>query len=155
MTTRMEEEFEELLRHDFSDDDMRIQSARMLQDWSDPERANKVRQDIYNQKRRSIERMTIRSGTADLMEKLRATKGDYRADAREFALSDNIAEMYFNFFGENFEGGDVMDNSDEPYTCPWCKLKYGMSLKNMPDNCLRCGSLTPLGRLRKEGAFNR
>lgn len=153
--TRMEEEFEELLRHDFSDEDMLIQSARMLQDWSDPERANKVRQDVYNQKRRSIERMTRRSGTADLMEKLRATKGDYSVDAREFALSDNIAEMYFNFYGENFEGGEVMDNSDEPYVCPWCKLKYGMSLKNMPDNCLRCRALTPLGRLKKDGAFNR
>lgn len=155
MTTRLEEEFEELLRHDFSDEDMRIQSTRMLQDWSDPERANRVRQDIYDQKRRSIERMTSRSGTADLMEKLRATKGDYAMDAREFALSDNVAEMYFNFYGENFEGGEVMDNSDEPYVCPWCKLKYGMSLKNMPDNCLRCRALTPLGRLKKDGAFNR
>lgn len=155
MTTRMEEEFEELLRHDFSDNDLMIQDPRMLQQWSDPEKANRVRQDIYNQKRRAIERMANRSGTTDLMERNRATKGDYRMDAREFALSDNVAEIYFNFYSENFEGGEVMDNSDDGYTCPWCKLKYGMSLKAMPDNCLRCRALTPLGRLKKDGAFNR
>lgn len=153
--TRCDEEFEELLRHDFDETDLRIQSARMLQDWADAEAANRLRQDIYNQKRRSVERMISRSGTGDLMEKLRATKGDYRMDAREFALSDNVAEMYFNFYGENFEGGEVMDNSDDGYTCPWCHLKYGMSLKAMPDNCYRCRAITPLGRLKKDGAFNR
>lgn len=155
MTTRSNEQFREDLYHDWSADELRIMPAAMVARWVDSEVANRLRMDIYHQKKKQIEHMTVKSGTDAQMEKLRGTKGDYSMGAREFALGDDVAAMYFDFYSENFEGGPVVDNSQDGYTCPWCKLHYGMSLKEMPDHCLRCGSITPLGRLKRDGAFRR
>ena len=155
MTSRASEEFRERMHHAFTPYELRIMPASLLERWVDPEVANRLRLDIYRQQKRGIERMTVRSGQDAEMEKYRATKGDYDMCAREFALSDNLAEMYFSFYGENFEGGEIVDNPDDGWTCPICKLKYGMSLKTLPDRCLRCRQLTPLGRMKKDGAFNR
>ncbi|MBQ7405737.1 MAG: hypothetical protein IJV90_04905 [Candidatus Methanomethylophilaceae archaeon] len=153
--SRESEDFGERLRRSIGYDDMRLMSTASLERNADPEVVNRFREDIFKQQSQGIRKMTIRSGTDAEMEKYRATKGDYGMDPREFALYDNVAVMYFNFYGENFEGGAVMDNPDDGYTCPWCKLKYEMSLKQMPDNCMRCGSITPLGRMRKDGVFRR
>lgn len=153
--SRRQEQFREELYHDFDKHDLRIMPAAMLERWVDPQVANKFRLDIYKQQRKGIQKMTATTGSADEMEKYRATKGDYSMDAREFALEDNVAVMYFNYYGENFEGGEIIDNSDDGWTCPGCHIKYGMSLKMMPDRCIRCGWLSPLGRMKKDGVFNR
>ena len=155
MVTRSTEEFRELMHHSFTPEDLRLMPASMLQRWVDPEVANRLRLDIYRQERRGVERMASKSEQGAQMEKFSATKGDYDMCAREFALGDNLAEMYFQFYGENFEGGDIVDNVNDGWTCPGCKLKYGMSLKMLPDRCQRCGWQTPLGRMKKDGAFNR
>lgn len=153
--SRASEEFREQLRKDIDYTDMRILSPDSLSRMADPETINKFRKDIYKQQSDGVRRMTERSGTADEMEKYRATKGDYGICAREFALQDNIALMYFEYYGENFEGGEIMDNPNDPWECPGCHLRYGMSLKLLPDRCQRCGWLTPLGRMKKDDVFRR
>lgn len=144
------------MRKSLTDDDMRYLSpdtlARVVQDT---DAVNRFRMDIHRQEARGIRRLVSKTEDGEDMEKYRATKGDYRMDAREFALDDNVAVMYFNFYGENFEGGDIVDNINDGYTCPGCKIKFGMSLKTMPDRCPRCKWLTPIGRMRKDGAFRR
>ncbi len=153
--SRKSEEFEEQLRKDIDYDDMRTLPTDLLERNCDVDTVNRFRDSLYRQESRIIRRMTERSGTADEMEKYRATKGDYEIDAREFALHDNVAWIYFNYYGENFEGGEIMDNDKAPYECPGCHLKYGMTLKQIPERCLRCGWLTPLGRLIKDGVLRR
>lgn len=153
--SRASEEFREQLRKDISYDDMRLLSTDSLSRMADVDTVNKFREDIYKQQSQQIAKMTRRSGDYDDMEKCRATKGDYKMDEREFALEDNVAWIYFNFYGENFEGGEIMDNPEDGWTCPGCKLKYLMSLKGLPDRCMRCGWLSPLGRLKKDDAFRR
>lgn len=155
MVSRYHEEFREQLRKSIDKDDMRLMSQDSLSRVADPEAVNRYRLEIYKQQSDGIRRMTSRSGTDAEMEKYRATKGDYKMDAREFALSDNVAEMYFQFYGENFEGGEIIDNVEDGWTCPGCKLTYKMSLKTLPDRCQRCGWLSPLGRMRKDGVFRR
>lgn len=157
MTTRSREHFREGLYHSWSADELRIMPPWMIERFTDdPDKVNNIRMDIYRQQRQGIDRMVTRSGSQDMVEKSRAKDGRYNSgDPSDLALSDNIAEIYFNFYGENFEGGTVVDNFTDGYTCPWCKIHYQMSLKLMPEHCLRCGALTPLGRLRKDGAFNR
>lgn len=155
MSISVDDRFYEALRKDFNSTDLRLQSPALLARNVDAYEANKLRLGIAHQKERMVRRMTERSGDYDEMEKLRGTKGDYGVDAREFALSDDIATMYFQFYGENFEGGEIVDNSEDGYTCPFCHIKYGMTLKLLPDHCLRCGHITPLGRLKKDGAFRR
>lgn len=153
--SRARDEFRDQLVHSIDYDDMRLMSPASLARWLDVEKVNRFREDIFKQQSEGVRRMTQRSGTADEMEKYRATKGDYGVDAREFALEDNIAVIYFNFYGENFEGGEVIDNPEDGWTCPGCKLKYKMSLKTLPDRCMRCGWESPLGRLKRDDAFRR
>lgn len=153
--SRASEEFREQLRKDTSDDDMRILSPDLLSRVADPDKVNRFRWREYHDQSRRIGDLTRRTGDYDDMEKFRATKGDYKIDEREFALEDNIAMIYFAFYGENFEGGEIMDNPNDGWVCPGCKLKYVMSLKGLPDRCQRCGWLTPLGRLKKDDAFRR
>lgn len=155
MSSRSRDEFREKLRKDVSFDDMRLMSPDSLARTIGADRANRFREDIYTQQSKQVARLSRSSGDYDDMEKYRATKGDYRMDEREFALEDNVALIYFHFYGENFEGGEVMDNPDDGWTCPGCKLKYKMSLKTLPDKCQRCGWMSPLGRLKKDDAFRR
>ena len=149
------EEFREQLRKDISEDDMRLLTPDALSRMADPDRVNRYRESLFHTQSRQIAAATRKTGDYDDMEKYRATKGDYSVDEREFALEDNIAMIYFHFYGENFEGGEIMDNPNDGWTCPGCHLKYGMSLKGLPDRCLRCGWLSPLGRLKKDDAFRR
>ena len=153
--SRAAEEFREQLRKDISEDDLRILSPDSLSRMADPDRVNRFRQQEYHQQSRQIADMTRRTGDYDDMEKCRATKGDYRIDEREFALEDNSAMLYCKFYVANCEGGEIMDNPNDGWVCPGCKLKYAMSLKGLPDRCMRCGWLSPLGRLKKDDAFRR
>lgn len=153
--SRAAEEFREQLRKDVSDDDMRLLSTDSLSRMADPDRVNRFRMEMYRRQSQQVARASRRSGDYDDMEKCRSTKGDYSMDAREFALEDNIAAIYFAFYGENFEGGEIMDRAEDGWTCPGCHLKYAMSLKTLPDRCMRCGWQSPLGRLKKDDAFRR
>lgn len=151
--SRNEDNFYTEMRRSLTDDDIRLMSPDSLARIMDPEEVNRRRMDFHRQEARSIRRLVSKTEDGEDMERYRATKGDYSMDAREFALDDNVAVIYFNYYGENFEGGEIMDNVNEGYTCPGCKLKFAMSLKTMPDRCPRCGWQTPLGRMKKDGVF--
>lgn len=156
--SRYSDEFHELLRKDVSYDDMRIFDARSLARIADAEAVNKLRMSIYKQQSQAVYNMTLKSGTQDDMEKCK-DRGKRVCgagpDERDFAIEDNIAAMYFNHYGENFEGGPIVDNPEDGWTCPGCHVKYWMSLKGLPDRCERCGWLSPLGRMKKDGVFRR
>lgn len=152
---RQTEQFREDLRKSITFDDMRLMNVNSLSRCADEDAVNKMRLSLYGQQSKKIAKMTQRSEDYYEMEKARATKGDYKMDVREFALEDDVAVMYFNWFGHNFEGGEIVDDAGKPWECPGCHLKYGMSLKALPDHCMRCGWTTPLGELKADGAFDR
>lgn len=134
---------------------MRLINNNVLARHVDADAVNKCRMKIYNRQSRAIERMASRSGDYDDMEKARATKGDYRLDAREFGLHQNMCQMYFDYYGHNFYGGEIVDNPDDGWTCPHCGLFYKMSPKTLPEYCKRCDHLTPLGEMVRDGVMNR
>ena len=89
------------------------------------------------------------------MERARDTQNGYDVDARSFALEDSIEKIYFDYYGEGFDGGPVMDTPYKGnYTCP-CGLKMLMGAKMLPDECPKCHRLTPMGRLKKDGVIRR
>lgn len=153
--SRRQEDFRERLRKSITYDDMRLMSEDSLARTCDPEAVNRFREDIYHQQSRGVAKMTTSTGDADDMEKLRGKTGRYSQDVVGMALEDNVAVIYFNIYGENFEGGPIMDDPEKGWTCPGCKLKYKTSLKALPDRCMRCGWQSPMGRLRKDGYLRR
>ncbi len=152
---RRQEEFREQLRRSITPDDMRLMSEDSLARVADPEAVNRFRESIYRQQSRGVARMVRSTGEEADMEKLRARRGTYHADVVDMALEDNVCLIYFNTYGENFEGGSVMDDPEKGWTCPGCKIKYRTSLKSLPDRCMRCGWQSPMGRLRKDGFLRR
>ena len=156
MVTRQNENFRESLRRSMNNfADMRVQNPYVLARHVDAEAVNKCRVRTYRDQRYAINHMADRSGDYDDMEKARATKGDYSIDAREFSLGDNLAQLYFDFYGHGFNNSPIIDNPNDGWTCPKCGLKYKMSLKLLPDYCRRCDNLTPLGEMKRDGAFRR
>jgi hypothetical protein len=156
MVSRSNDEFRQNLYREMNNFvDMRTLSAKTLVRHVDAEAVNKCRVRTFHDQSRSIEHLTSRSEDGADMEKARATKGDYRMDPREFALSDNLALMYFNFYGHGFNNSPVVDNPDDGWTCPKCGLKYKMSLKLLPEYCRKCDTITPLGEMIRDKAFRR
>jgi len=157
MSTRGQDEFRDALARSITFDDMRLMDVRSLARVADADAVAKCRIRVFHDQSRAIEKMTISSGDYDDMEKARDSwrPAGTGFDARDFALSDNVAMIYFNAYGENFEGGEIPDDANAGWECPACHLKYKVSLKTLPDNCLRCGWQTPLGRLRQDGVLRR
>lgn len=138
-------------------DDMRLMSPEVIGRYVDSQVVNKMRLSLYGQQSKAIAKHMYSSEDYNDMQKARDTwkpagKG---VDARDFDLDQDLAVMYFNFYGHNFEGGDIVDDSSKGWECPCCHLKYSMSLKTLDDKCMRCGWLTPLGEMKRDGAFRR
>ena len=151
---------QECFREDFAKslytfDNMRLVDNRVLARHVDSEAVNKCRVKMFKKQNEMVRRMTIRNGDYDDMERARASKGDYRLDCREFALHENMCQIYFDYYGHNFTGGDIVDNPDHPYICPKCGLKYKMSPKTLPEYCKRCDNLTPMGEMVRDGVMKR
>lgn len=72
----------------------------------------------------------------------------------EIPLEIPLAKIYFDAYGEGFDGADTPNGVNEKYKCPFCGTKFEMSPKNMPEFC-PCGHITPLGRLIKDGFYKR
>ena len=150
------EQFHEDMRKSMLNfNDMRILNNRMIGRYVDADVVNKCRLSLYGQQSRAIEHMVNRSEEQEDMERCRATKGDYRLDAREWALSDNVAAIYFNFYGHGFYGDPIVDNPEDGWTCPKCHLKYKMSLKSLPEYCKRCDHITPIGEMVRDKVMRR
>ena len=89
------------------------------------------------------------------MQKARETqKWAGAVDARSFALDQSLEEIYFNYYGEGFDGGPVIDRPGASYVCP-CGLKMMMEPKLLPPQCPTCGRLTPIGKLQRDGVLKR
>ena len=153
--SRSREEFREQLRKSIDFTDMRLMSTAALARNVDAEAVNKCRLSLYGKQSEMIRRMTTRSEDYEQMERARASKGDYSLDAREFALEDNVAQIYFNYYGHNFYGGRVVDSPDKGWTCPHCGLKHMMSLKTLPPYCDRCHYISPIGEMIRDGVMRR
>ena len=153
---RAREQFrEDLSKSMYNFNDMRLLNNRTLGRHVDEDVVNKCRLSLYGQQTRAINKMVNRSGEEEDMERLRATKGDYRLDAREWALGDNVAAIYFNYYGHGFYGDPIVDNPEDGWTCPKCRLKYKMSLKTLPEYCKRCDHITPIGELVRDKVMRR
>lgn len=156
MVTRIQENFKEALRKEAGNfTNIRLLDAPLLARVADADAVNKSRLGYFRDREKLIRRFSYKSGDYEDMEEARCTKETYGTDARDFALEDNVAMIYFNCYGENFEGGEIIDDPDQGWTCPGCKMKYVMTLKGLPDTCKRCGWLSPLGRLKKDGFLRR
>lgn len=132
----------------------RCQDTALLVRWVDAEALNKARYDLARRNRRATAREMARSGDADDMEKYRASKGDYKLDSREFTLDDQFEQMYFDFYGEGYNGEPAMNRIGEPYRCP-CGVSMEMSMKTAPPYCPVCHRATPIGRMMEDGYLHR
>ena len=155
------EEFREALRKSLTQElyqDSRVMSTQSIARMVDHEAINKCRLSRYAQESQAIRKMTERTGDYDDMQKLK-DQGYHPAsaekyDARDFDLDQNVCEIFFNAYGENFYGGDVVTEPSEGYTCK-CGLKMKISLKTMPERCPRCNRETPMGQLYKDKILKR
>lgn len=132
----------------------RCQDTALLVRWVDAEALNKARYDLARRNRRATAREMARTGDADDMEKYRASKGDYKLDSREFTLDDQFEQMYFDFYGEGYNGEPAMNRVGEPYRCP-CGVSMEMNMKTAPPYCPVCHRATPIGRMMEDGYLHR
>ena len=154
-TNRINEDIHERFLKSIDWNDYRIMSPQFLARNADEDAVNKCRVSLYGQQSRGIRKVIERTDDYYDMEKARDTANAGTVDARTIGLDEDIALMYFHFYGHNFEGGPIVDNALDGWTCPYCHLKYKMDLKTLPLECKRCGALTPLGELKRDGAFRR
>ena len=73
----------------------------------------------------------------------------------EIPLGTSIESLYFEKYGEGFDGTDVPARIGEHYVCWKCGLKYDMGAVSLPLECHRCKTETPLGRLVRDGWYRR
>jgi hypothetical protein len=66
----------------------------------------------------------------------------------------SIAKLYWDVYGEGFDGTDVPAGRMEHYQCWKCYHKYKMIPESLPITC-KCGTDTPLGRLWHDGWLHR
>ena len=149
---RYHEQFREDLRKSVGYDEMRLMDTRWLARNVDADAVNKCRIRTFGEQSRAVARMAARTGDADDMQKARETMDNGTIDARAFALEENLALTYFEHYGQNYEGGEIVDDPNY-WVCPGCHLKHQMSWKALPDNCPRCGWLSPLGEMKRDGVL--
>lgn len=157
MANRYSESNVEDVRKTFKEDlftDSRLLDNALICRNVDEDAVNKCRLSIYGKTRDMVKRQTVKSGDYDQMEKNRATKGDYKLDAREFALEDSVEKIYFDFYGHGYNDSPVIDRPGAPYICP-CGLKMLMNAKTFPEECPKCHRLTPMGELIRDGVMRR
>lgn len=121
----------------------------------DEDAVNKCRLSQYGKIQGDVKRMVNSTEDALDMQKARDTQHWAGAvDARSFDLDQNVEKIYFDYYGENFQGGPVMDRPGMPYRCP-CGLKMLMDARTLPLECPTCHRLTPVGKLQRDGVIKR
>lgn len=157
MVTRYVENYREGIRKDSLSrlpDYARCQDTALLVRVVDAEVVNKARYKLAHINQRATAKAMFRSGDAEDMEKYRASKGDYKLDSREFTLDDQFEQIYFDYYGEGYNGEPAMNRLGEPYRCP-CGVSMEMSMKTAPPYCPVCHRATPLGRMIEDGVLHR
>lgn len=156
MTNRYVESFEEDLRRSINRDlftDSRVMSTASLLRNVDEDALNKCRLSQYGQMRSLNQRYVTKTGDEDDVEKERGKQGLYDP-VLNVPLHDSIERIYFETYGEGFDGSPVVSRLGEPYICP-CGVKMIMEASAFPDECPKCHRLTPLGKLIRDGVLRR
>lgn len=101
----------------------------------------------------------MRKADTEGIEKARSTYGESvdtsgRLRVAEVPADLSIEAEYFNRYGHGFYSSNP-DPMHQSYVCPKCRLKMGMDLSVTGEKCPRCGYLTPLGQLVKDGYHRR
>lgn len=156
MTSRITQAFEEDLRRQFSRDlftDARLLDNKTLLRNVDEDAINRCRLSTYGQMRSLNRRMV--EGTEDELdvERERGRTGSYD-QVLNVPIYDDVERIYFETYGEGFDGSPVVDRPGAPYTCP-CGTKMMMVALSLPEQCPKCRRLTPLGRLVADGVLRR
>lgn len=158
MATRQQEAFRQALSKDFRKHlftDARVMHTPALARVVDAEDINKCRLSLYGQQSDKVKRFTHKTGDYDDMEDARAKINGYPVSPAFFELEDNLCVLYFNAYGENFYGGEIIDRPEDGYKCLGCGVHMMMNLKTLPDECPRCKHITPIGRMKKDGIMHR
>lgn len=156
MTTRITQQFEEDLRREINRDlftDSRLMSTASLLRNVDEDALNKCRLSQYGQMRALNQRMVTKTEDEEDRERASGRQGNYDPVAN-LPLYEDIEKIYFDTYGEGFDGSPVVDRPGAPYTCP-CGMKMLMLAASLPDECPRCRRLTPLGKLIRDGVLRR
>lgn len=156
MTSRVTQAFEEDLRRQINRDlftDARLMSDAALMRNVDEDALNRCRLKTFGQMRSLNKRMVERNGDDEDVEKARGRTGEYDP-VLNVPIYDDIERIYFETYGEGFNGKPVVDRPGASYTCP-CGIKMMMPASSLPDRCPRCKRLTPLGRLIEDGVLRR
>lgn len=131
----------------------RILDTPLITSRVDAEAVNKARLSFYSQHHNKVQRYTTKTEDAMEMQKTRDTQNWAGAvDARSFALDESVEKIYFDYYGEGFDGSPVISRPNAPYICP-CGTKYLMGAKALPPECHRCRRLTPIGKLQRDGVI--
>lgn len=131
------------------------QDTALLVRWVDEDVINRARFDMARRNQRATAKAMFKSGDADDMEKYREQKGGkFSLDAAEFTLDDQFEQMYFDFYGEGYNGEPAMNRLGEPYKCP-CGVSMEMNMKTAPPYCPVCHRATPIGRMIEDGYLHR
>lgn len=157
MTSRITQAFEEDLRREINRDlftDARLMSDAALMRNVDEDALNKCRLSMFGQMRSLNKRVAERSGEQDDVERARDRSGGNYDPVQSVPIYDDIERIYFETYGEGFDGKPVVDRPGASYTCP-CGLRMMMVASSLPDECPRCRRLTPLGRLVADGVLRR
>ena len=156
MTNRITQQFEEDLRKQINKDlftDARLMSTASLLRNVDEDALNKCRLSQYGQMRSLNQRLVTKTEDEEDVERARAKQGNYDQVAN-IPLYDDVERIYFETYGEGFDGSPVVDPPKDSYTCV-CGTKMMMPSMALPDECPRCRRLTPLGRLKADGILRR
>ena len=156
MVTRTVETFREDLRKEISKDlftDSRLMDNTLIRNFVDDDALNKCRLSTYGQMRRLTNDMVSKTEDEEDIERARRKVGNY-SQLQNLSLGDNIEQIYFETYGESFDGSPVVDPPKDSYTCV-CGTRMMMPSMALPDECPRCRRLTPLGRLKADGVLRR
>jgi len=134
----------------------RVMDDKYLGRMVDADALAKCRLRRYGYESKNLSKYTQRSGDYDDMQKAKDKfrAADKTVQARDWDLDQNVAAIYFNAFGTGFYGEPYPSKNTE-WTCPRCGLCYQLSLKTLPERCMRCGRETPIGELYKEKVLKR
>lgn len=131
------------------------QDTALLVRWVDEDVLNKARFAYAHRNQRATARAMARSGDADDMEKYREMKGGrFSLDSAEFTLDDSFEKMYFDHYGEGYNGEPAMNRPGEAYKCP-CGVSMEMGMKTAPPYCPVCHRPTPIGRMMEDNFLHR
>ncbi len=115
----------------------------------------------YRMMNRNLARTLGKHGDLDEIEKFRGKYGNAKSkrgegiQTAEIPLDKPLEMIYFEYYGENFSGGDIPDTPKNYYICPHCNQKYIMAPALLPMHCSKCKCLTPIGRLIEDGYYKR